>query len=109
AHPETLYLYLKRASPSVETAKAEQPALSGAEITRCYVVLHDRAPGSWIKLICALRHVVTKASPSTAAPAPPAAAPPPAKTAEERLARLKELHDKGLITDEVYAEEQKKI
>ena len=51
AHPETLYLYLKRGAPSVETAEAEKPPLSGSEVVRCYVVLHDRPPGSRSKLV----------------------------------------------------------
>lgn len=107
AHPETLYLYLKRGAPSVETARAERPPLSGKEITRCYVPLHDRAPGSRAKLVRALRVFGREAK--AAEPPPPQQPPAPPRTTEERLARLKELHEKGLITDEVYKEEQRKV
>lgn len=106
AHPETIYLYLKRGAPSVESARAERPPLSGAEVTRCYVVLHDRPPGSRARLVRALR-VLGRSAPQ---PSPPPPSPPPTqRTTEEKLARLKELHDKGLISDDVYKEEQKKI
>jgi hypothetical protein len=106
AHPETLYVYLKRASPSVETAQPERPPLSGAEVVRCYVLLRDRPPGSRAQLVRALRHLAASAGSPTPAPAGPAK---PAPSTEERLARLKELHDKGLITDDVYREEQRRI
>jgi hypothetical protein len=46
--------------------------------------------------------VTTNYAPPAAPPPPPAAPPPPPPTPEARLAKLKELLDKGLITQDEY-------
>ena len=43
------------------------------------------------------------------APAPAAAAPSSSASADERLRKLKKLHDDGLITDEAYQKKQQEI
>ncbi|MEZ0230465.1 MAG: hypothetical protein ACAI25_17720, partial [Planctomycetota bacterium] len=112
AHPEALYLYLARGSPSVETSGAIQPPLSGAEVVRCYVLLRDRPRGSRSRLVRAVRELGKSArvAPLPVARKPEVAQPTSASmTTEQKLQRLKELHDKGLITDQVYADEQRRI
>ncbi len=110
AHPEALYLYLARGSASVDTSGAVRPPLSATEIVRCYVMLRDRPPGSRARLVRALR-VLGRGQRVAPAPRPAETAPPSSTTltTEQKLARLKELHDKGLITDQVYADEQRRI
>lgn len=130
ARPETVYLYLARGSPSVRTALVENPPLSGEGLVRSYVVLRDAPRGSRSRLARALdllrrrrvaaarSRVGAEASPAfpssrttPAAPTPaPSAEPAPVTSAsvEARLRQLKEWHEKGLIDDEVYREEQRK-
>lgn len=106
--PEALYLFLARGSPSVAASGAIQPPLAGAEVVRCYVMLRDRPKGSRSKLVRALKELGRSVKPG---PEPVEAAAPTSasRTTEEKLTKLKELHEKGLISDEVYAEEQRRV
>jgi hypothetical protein len=108
SRPETVYLYLARGSRSVDAAKAECPPLSGAGVVRCYVALRDRPRGSRFRVARALE-LFHRKSPAAHTAAPTAA--PVASgsaTVEARLRQLKDWHEKGLIDDEVYREEQRK-
>ncbi len=111
ASPEVIYLYLARGARSIATAQAVRPPLSSLEVVRCYVALRERPRGSRLKLAHAL-DTLRRLRPKpvrTTVPSEPAPVTSASESAlEARLKQLKDLHDKGLIDDEVYKEAQRK-
>ncbi len=128
ARPESVYLYLARGSRSVATAEPVRPDFSSTEVIRTYVMLRERADGTRGRLARALDLFARQRARAVAAARPgagsqpgappkttppktatePTTAPVTSLTVEERLQRLKDLHDRGLIDDEVYKEEQRR-
>ncbi|MCA8923618.1 MAG: hypothetical protein KDD82_17505 [Planctomycetes bacterium] len=131
---ETLRLLLEPGSPAV--ADEVRPLLAHAGLTRAYVELAQRPPRTAERVRAALSwlrrgrpapgSVVREGSAAEPEPAPedPSAAPPeagpepessppsevePETAAEAELRRLKRWHAEGLISDEDYARERRKV
>lgn len=112
SRPETLYVHLYEAKTPQVRDKVT-PALAHAGLASPYLLLPSRPRWSRSKMILALQHLRSSTAPvQSSSPAPvesarsPARPQAPAKSSldqvEEKLERLKDWRDRGLITEEDY-------
>lgn len=109
SRPETLYVHLQEVHAGRVLDKVT-PALAHAGLASPYLLLPSRPRWSRSRMVLALQHLRTSTAPvrTAATPAPVATrtAPRPTPTSldqvEEKLERLKEWRDRGLISEEDY-------
>jgi hypothetical protein len=108
SRPETLYVHLQEAR-SGQVRDKVTPALAHAGLASPYLLLPSRPRWSRSRMILALQHLRSSTAPvrsSSPAPVATRTTPRPAPTSldqvEEKLERLKEWRERGLISEEDY-------